>query len=66
MVGDGWVIVYDATEAAVRRAPTSADRMALGAHAMRMHVLIDGDVYDVRQHRVLEDDPWRDDTGVEP
>ncbi len=58
VLGDGWVVVYDATDAAVRRAPAPGDRVALGAHGMRMHVLVDGDVYDVPRRQLLDDDPW--------
>jgi len=63
VLGVGWVIVYDATEATVRRAPVPGERVALGAHGVRTHILIDGDVYDVSRRRVLADDPWTDDEG---
>ncbi|NIR40627.1 MAG: cyanophycinase, partial [Actinobacteria bacterium] len=32
VLGDGWVVVYDATDAAIRHAPAPGDRVALGAH----------------------------------
>ena len=58
VLGEGWVIVYDATEATARRGSAPGDRVNLGAYGMRMHVLIDGDVYDVPGRRMVDDDPW--------
>jgi cyanophycinase len=66
VIGEAWVVVYDATEAEVRRGAFTRDRTALGAHGMRMHVLIDGDVYDVGRRRVLDDDPWLEEEGDGP
>lgn len=54
VLGDGWVMVFDAASADVRRAPYGKDRTALGVHRMTVHVLLPGEVFDLRTRRVLE------------
>jgi cyanophycinase len=53
VLGDGWVVVYDATQATVNRAPENRFGEPLGVHGMRMHVLLPGDVFDVRLRKIL-------------
>ncbi len=54
VLGDGWVMVFDAASADVRRAPYGKDRTALGVHRMTVHVLLPGEAFDLRTRRVLE------------
>lgn len=54
VLGEGWVVVYDASRAAVRRAPRGENGTALGVHGMVTHVLLPGDVFDVRSRAVVE------------
>jgi cyanophycinase len=53
VLGDGWVVVYDASRAEVHRVPWGESGTALGAHGMITHVLLTGDVYDVGSRRVV-------------
>ena len=54
VLGEGWVVVYDASRAAVRRAPRGESGTALGVHGMVTHVLLPGDVFDLRTRAVVE------------
>jgi cyanophycinase len=58
VLGDGWVVVYDAHGADVRRRPRETGSDALGAHGMTLHVLLPGDLFDVPSRQVLVEDPW--------
>jgi cyanophycinase len=49
VVGDGWVLVYDATEAEVTRKPDG--RMSVAN--MHEHALIAGQKYDLRSKKVI-------------
>jgi len=59
VLGEGWVVVYDATTAEVHRRSRDANGDDLGVHGMTMHVLLPGDVFDVPSRRALAEDPWR-------
>jgi cyanophycinase len=60
VLGDGWVMVYDASQAKITRAPENRLGKPLGAHGLITHVLLPGDVFDVRDRtavgRALEQD----------
>jgi cyanophycinase-like exopeptidase len=58
VLGDGWVVVYDATAADVRRRSRRSGGDALGVHGMTTHVLLPGDVFDLASRTVLAEDPW--------
>ena len=50
VLGDGWVVVYDARDAEVTRRGGPAGRQDLGVHSMTTHILLPGEVFDpVRQ-----------------
>jgi len=53
VLGDGWVIVYDATRAKITRAPQNRLGRPLGAQGLITHVLLPGDVFDVRKRAVI-------------
>jgi cyanophycinase len=53
VLGDGWVVVYDAHDATVRRASENRLGKPLGVHGLTMHVLLPGDVFDVRGRVVV-------------
>jgi cyanophycinase len=52
VLGDGWVVVYDASEATVRRRAYGDDKTALGVRGLVTHVLLPGDVFGTPQPRV--------------
>jgi cyanophycinase len=52
VLGDGWVIVYDAAEAQIRRRPYGGGGEALGAVGLTTHILLPGDVFDIERRRV--------------
>lgn len=54
VLGEGWVVVYDASQALVRRAPRGEDGTALGAHGMVTHLLLPGEIFDVARRAVVE------------
>ncbi len=54
VLGDGWVMVFDAANAEVLRADHPGSGTALGVHGMTTHVLLPGDVFDVANRRVVE------------
>lgn len=54
VVGEGWVVVYDARPASVRRRPYPPGGTALGAVGITVHVLLPGDRFDLRARRVVE------------
>jgi cyanophycinase len=53
VLGDGWVVVYDASRASVRRMTEGRYGTSLGAHGMTAHVLLPGDVFDVGRREVV-------------
>ena len=53
VLGDGWVMVFDAGEATVNRHPYENDGTALGVHNLKTHVLLPGEVFDVNLRRVV-------------
>jgi cyanophycinase len=52
ILGEGSVLVFDATRAAVRRT-SEAGKPHLGAHGVILHVLLPGDRYDLARRAVL-------------
>lgn len=60
VLGDGWVVVYDASDAEVRRAPRGDDGTALGVHGLVTHVLLPGEVFDVNERTVVTGPSLRD------
>jgi cyanophycinase len=54
VLGDGWVVVFDAANAEVSSADHPDFGTALGVHGMTTHVLLPGDVFDVEKRRVVE------------
>jgi len=56
VLGDGWVIVYDASQASVTRAPENRIAKRLGVRDLITHVLLSGDIYDVNKRAVVSDD----------
>lgn len=53
VLGDGWVVVYDASNATVNRAPKNRFGAPIGVHGMTTHVLLPGDVFDVEKRAVV-------------
>jgi hypothetical protein len=51
-------MVFDAADATVSRQPGGRFGTSLGAHGMRTHVLLPGEVFDTRARVVLEQDRW--------
>jgi cyanophycinase len=51
VLGDGWVMVFDAADASVRRREVDG-RTNLGALGVRTDILLSGDVYDLRARTV--------------
>jgi cyanophycinase len=52
VLGDGWVIVYDAAEAQIRRRPYEHGGEALGVVGLKTHVLLPGDIFNTERRRV--------------
>lgn len=59
VLGDGWVVVFDASDSNVSRSVQDGGRTNLGVHDMRTHVLKPGEVFDVTRREVVgrEDGP---------
>jgi len=53
VLGQGWVMVMDASGAKVERLPEEKGKGHLGAHGVRVDILLPGDVYDVKSRRVV-------------
>ncbi len=53
VLGEGWVVVYDASGAEIRRDPYGDGGVALGAHGLTTHILRPGEVYDVAARKVV-------------
>lgn len=52
VLGEGWVIVYDASGASVHQAETEAG-IALGAEGIVTHILLPGQVFDTGSRRIV-------------
>ena len=52
VLGDGWVIVYDASEAEIRRRPFEHGGEAMGAVGMKTHILLPGDIFNIERRRL--------------
>jgi cyanophycinase len=57
VLGEGWVVVYDARSATVNRGAGRGDGAALGVHGMVTHVLLPGEVFDVTRGVVAALEP---------
>ena len=53
VLGDGWVMVYDASRATITHAPENRLGKPLGAHGLITHVLLPGDIFDVPKRAVI-------------
>jgi len=53
VLGEGWVMVFDASEATVNRADRGEQDVALGVHDLTTHVLLPGEVFDINLRRVV-------------
>ena len=53
VLGEGWVMVFDAAGAKISRQPHGRDGEALGATGMVTHVLQPGDIFDVERRRPI-------------
>lgn len=52
VLGDGWVVVYDAAAAAITRGRGDGS-VPLGARNLKMHVLLSGDVFDLATRSIV-------------
>jgi cyanophycinase len=53
VLGDGWVVIYDASQATITRAPENRIGKPIGAQGMTIHVLLPGDIFDVGERMVV-------------
>ncbi len=53
VLGEGWVVVFDASQARITLGRLGDDAQALGATGMLTHILRPGDIYDVAKKRVV-------------
>jgi cyanophycinase len=58
VLGNGWVMVFDASGSTIRTGGYGDDDSALGVHDLTTHVLLPGEVFDVGSRRPLDHDPW--------
>jgi len=56
VLGDGWVVVFDARRATVQRGAELASGTALGVHGMLTHVLLPGETFDLERHETTASD----------
>jgi cyanophycinase len=49
VLGEGWVVVYDAAGATVHQNEFDNDTVALGVHGLVTHVLLPGETFDLRR-----------------
>jgi cyanophycinase len=49
VLGEGWVVVYDAAGATVHRRESDDDTVPLGVHGLVTHVLLPGEVFDLER-----------------
>lgn len=52
VVGEGWVMVFDAASASVQRQPAAKGGDRLGVHDLRTHVLLAGEQFDLVERRI--------------
>jgi cyanophycinase len=57
VLGEGWVMVFDASPADVRRRQGVGGRADLGVHGLVTHVLLPGDVFDLKRRAVVGESP---------
>ena len=55
VLGDGWVVVYDASQATITRARENRLGKPLGVNGLITHVLLPGNVFDVQKRAVVHD-----------
>ncbi len=53
VLGEGWVVVYDASKSEVVRQDGPEGRTDLGVHSLKTHVLLPGDVFDLNRRAVV-------------
>jgi cyanophycinase len=53
VVGEGWVMVFDARGSRINQREGSEGRRDLGVHSLTTHVLLPGDVFDLRSRTVV-------------
>jgi cyanophycinase len=53
VLGDGWVVVYDAQRAAITRRTGPGGRDNLGVHGLTTHILLPGEVFDINRREVV-------------
>jgi len=53
VVGEGWVVVYDASGAEINHADGADGRRELGVRGLTTHILLPGDEFDTRDQRTL-------------
>jgi cyanophycinase len=53
VLGEGWVVVYDAHDGEIHRRDGPEGRTDLGVHALTTHVLLPGEVFDVRSRAAV-------------
>ena len=53
VLGDGWVVVFDASQATITRAPRNRLGQPLGVQGLITHILLPGDNYDVKKRAVV-------------
>jgi len=53
VLGEGWVVVYDAHDSEIHRKNGVGGRTDLGVHSLKTHVLLPGEVFDVRSRAVV-------------
>jgi len=54
VLGDGWVVVYDASQATITAAPQNRLGKPLGCQGLITHILLPGDVFDVKSRKVVD------------
>lgn len=53
VLGEGWVVVYDAHDGEIHRTDGPEGRTGLGVHSLKTHVLLPGEVFDVQSRGVV-------------
>jgi len=54
VLGDGWVVVYDASQATITAAPQNRLRKPLGGQGLITHILLPGDIFDHKSRKVVD------------
>ena len=57
VLGDGWVMVFDAVSAEVTRSLAADGNTHLGVHGMVTHILQPGEMFDLEERRIVVPDP---------